>query len=210
MVHPGATRVLQGMGHLVSLYVLRIEIDGHWRGSGNVPKPWVARIDGQDPKYGLARTFVERMNDWRDARKAWSGNKYGVVATWVLREGALYEICRARGRTSKRYMAREFRWCENGKLHSRTAEETLALVDGGSGSTTMVELPDEPSSFVSEVSGLGSPRRLGWVLDGKRQFRLLHGRVYEIREGEQNRLVTPTNGRLVALSPAQAWERLSA
>lgn len=52
-----------------ALKILRIEVDGHYHGSSDVPKPWVAQIDGVDAKYGLARTFVQRLNDYRGARR---------------------------------------------------------------------------------------------------------------------------------------------
>ncbi|HEU4732408.1 MAG TPA: hypothetical protein VFT22_31150 [Kofleriaceae bacterium] len=58
---------------MTPLYMLRIEVDGHFHG-GPPPKPWVARIHGPSEQYGLAREFIRAMNDWKDAHRAWSGN----------------------------------------------------------------------------------------------------------------------------------------
>jgi hypothetical protein len=171
-------------------YMLRIEIDGHFHGSPDVPKPWVARIGGADAKYGLAREFIKPMNDWRDASKAWSGNLYGVVATFALREGALYEVSRLRGRSSKRHVSREFVWVEDRKMHHRTPDEALAHADGDDGPAFPLELRDaEPYPWVAHVAGLGTPRRLGFVVvDHMRRYRLCPGEMYEVVEpGERHR-----------------------
>jgi hypothetical protein len=90
------------------LVILRIEIDGSFRGSPNVPKPWVARITGTDPKFGLAREFVAPMNDWSNAHVAHSGNLYHRVSQFNLREGNLYEVSKSIGKPSKRRVVREF------------------------------------------------------------------------------------------------------
>lgn len=107
------------------LVLLKIEEDGHHRG-GKPPRPWAAEITGLDPKFGLARSFVPALRDYRDAHAAWSGNVYGVVATFPLREGRLYEVARAEGRPSKRVFVRRFWFVEGGEMHERTAEEALA------------------------------------------------------------------------------------
>jgi hypothetical protein len=172
-------------GAVSPLYLLRIEVDGHFHGSSDVPKPWVARIDGMCEKYGLRRSFVEKMNDWRDARKAWSGNTYGVVATFPLRGGHVYEVSRTRGDSSKRHVAREFvRIDDAGKRHKITADDALAHAERYEGPAALLRM-DEPEpqtrSWVAEVARLGMPRVVGWVVvDGARRYRLRPGRLYEV------------------------------
>jgi hypothetical protein len=50
-------------------------------------KPWVAKITGTDPKFGLKREFV---NGTRDYSKANSVKTRGVMTTWILDDG-IYE-----------------------------------------------------------------------------------------------------------------------
>ena len=50
-------------------------------------KPWVARITGTDPKYGLKREFVNGTRDYSNAN---SVKTRGVETTWVLGDG-IYE-----------------------------------------------------------------------------------------------------------------------
>lgn len=195
------------------LYILRIEIDGHFHGSGqNVPRPWAARIDGPDEVYGLSRSFVKPMNDWRHARRAWSGNLYGVVSTFALREGALYEISRCRGRSSRRYVAREFVWVEGGKMHERSEMDALAhITRDDERPIVRVELDDERRQRLAEVRGLGRPEPLGWVVRGTRRvFCAREGAVYEVSERDgARRLALMTDGRLrdVSEEEAIAWLR---
>lgn len=80
--------------------LLRIEVDGHFHGSPVVPRPWVAKITGTDPRFGLRREFVQTLNDWEHARRACSGNLYGVVANFPVREGHVHEVSRLRGSPS--------------------------------------------------------------------------------------------------------------
>jgi hypothetical protein len=162
------------------LLFLKIEIDGHFHG-GEAPRPWVAHITGTSPKYGLAREFLKPMNDWKDAHKACSGNVYGVVSHFALREGNLYEVSRCRGRSSKRYVAREFGVVRGRKLVLLEPVEALALVEKHQDQVNLYELPDvEPFPRVSEVTGLGTPRPMGFVVEGgKRRYRLRVGCIYE-------------------------------
>lgn len=194
------------------LSILRIEVDGHHHG-GPPLKPWVAEITGTCPRYGLAREFVRAMNDWRDARKAWSGNVYGKVATFPLREGRLYEIARARGRSSRRYLAREFYIVERGKRVRRTPDEALAIADGG-GPATLLKV-DEPGvgeserTWVARVTGLGTPERLGFVLvDGERWYRLRVG-VHEVVEAGARRLVGVRDSAVLEIDEQEAMAWLS-
>jgi hypothetical protein len=52
-------------------------------------KPWVAKIVGKDPKFGLARQFVEPM--LRDYSGANSVGSRGIEYIWELTEPGLYE-----------------------------------------------------------------------------------------------------------------------
>lgn len=168
-------------------YMLRIEVDGHFHG-GRPIQPWVAEIGKPCPRYGLERSFVTPMNDWRNARRAWSGNLYGKVATYPLHEGRLYEVARARGSSSKRHLARQFYWVDRGKMHERTPDEALEIADGGGAATTL-RVRESPDSWVAHVAGLGTPTRLGYVLvDGVRRYRVRDG-VHEVVEDGVRRLV---------------------
>jgi len=195
--------------------MLSIEVDGHFHGSSDVPRPWVARIDGTDPKYGLARHFVQKLNDWEHAKKAWSGNLYGVVATFPLREGNLYEVSRLRGSSSKRHVAREFLRVELGKYIKLEPLEALALAERHDGPVTVLRVDDtDDRPWVAEITGLGMPRVLGFVvLAGQRCYRLRHGRVYEVRdivgESERRRLIG-AGPALCTLSQSEAATWLAA
>lgn len=194
------------------IYLLRIEIDGHWHGSPDVPRPWVARIDGIDGyRYGLRRTFIEPMRDWKDARRACSGNLYGVVHAYALRAGNLYEVFRARGKPSKRHMVHEFlRLDEGSKRHSLEAIDALAVVDGFGDDVVVHEVPasDDGPSWVAEVHGLGTPKRLGWITTGTgRTYRMRRGCVYEVCCGGQRRLMR--DGETLTELEAWTWLRAS-
>lgn len=114
------------------LHMLRIEVDGHCRGGPPI-RPWVAEVTGTCPRYGLARAFVTPLNDWADARMTWGGRLYGMVATYPLREGRLYEVAQAKGKPSKRHLARSFRLVEARERRELSAEEALERADGGGG-----------------------------------------------------------------------------
>lgn len=111
------------------IFLLQIEEDGHIHGH-RPPKPWVAEITGLHERYGLSRVFVKGLRDYRDARVAWSGNTYGVVATFPLRDGRLYEVSRCEGKSSKRLVTRRFYLVEDGQMHEKTPEEVLAWLHG--------------------------------------------------------------------------------
>lgn len=192
------------------LYILKIEIDGHFHGSSDVPKPWVAEIGKPCPRYGIERSFVQTMNDWSGARRAWSGNVYGRVAHFPLREGNLYEVSRLRGKSSKRYVSREFVAIEQGKRVELTPDEALARADGG-GAAALCRLPEDlkGTSWIAEVTGLGTPRRLGFVVvDGHRRYRL-HAGLYEVVEREARRFVASDGQSLQPLSEKEAVTWLS-
>jgi hypothetical protein len=143
--------------------VLTIEIDGHFHGSSDVPRPWVATILGTDPKYGLRREFVRAMTDWKDAHVAWSGNVYGREARFLLRDGNLYEVSRLRGKSSKRYQAREFLAVEGRKRIKLEPEEALARVDG-LGECATLRIPEDRSG--ESCSRMASTRSWSTAADG--------------------------------------------
>lgn len=192
------------------LSILKIEIDGHFHG-GEPPKPWVAEITGADPRYGLAREFVQPMNDWSQARVAMSGNIYGRVAHFALRDGRLYEVSRTRGNPSKRRVVREFIAVQGGKLEQLDPEEVLARV-GEPGDAVLLRLPEDTSgrSWIARVRGLGTPERLAWIVRGKeRLYRLPVGGVYEIVEDGRRRFTGVQVDGWVDLTEREAWAWLT-
>lgn len=181
-------RLSSGLSRTGQLYLLRIEVDGHFHGGPPV-HPWVAEITGPDATYGLARTFIRAMRDYAHARVSWRGNLYGVVATYPLRDGRLYEVCRGEGNSSKRRMVRRFIAIEHGKQVRLEPDDALARVDGGRPSALyrVPETTEPAQTWVARVTGLGTPERLGFVLVGpERRYRLIDG-VYEVvREGRRS------------------------
>lgn len=195
-----------------NIHFLRIELDGHFHG-GPAPKPWVAKINGIDTKYGLAREFIKPMNDWRDAHKACSGNVYGVMANFALRDGNLYEVSRLRGRSSKRHVAREFIEIREGKPVQLEPLEALARAEGHVDSVRIFELPDvDPAPRVSEVLGLGTPRPMGFVVEGSmRRYRLRFSCIYEVLTDEDSRrFVVSTDKSIDPISENAAMDLLRA
>lgn len=196
------------------LKLLKIEIDGHFHGSPVVPKPWVARITGTDPRFGLGREFVKALNDWEHARTAMSGNLYGVVANFPLREGHVYEVSRLRGSSSKRHVAREFVELAAGRFELLDPLDALARVEAHADPTVVHEVaeasPDDPVR-VSEVVGVGTGPVLGWVVvDGRRMYRLRVGRLYEVLRGTERKLVLAEEPRVRRMDQREALQWLAA
>lgn len=198
------------------LFILEIEVDGHHHGGPPI-KPWVARITGTDPKFGLAREFVQPKNDYANARSAWSGRVYGMVATFALREGSLYEIAQADGSSSKRHIARRFAWIEAGVEQRIEPLDALAMAEGTRGQkASVLKLPDDPEgSWVDEQMHDCSSERIGFVVvDGARLYRLHEGHLYDvhqtIRGVERNMFMTVRDGRRVGLTERDAARFLEA
>jgi hypothetical protein len=191
------------------LKILRIEIDGHFHGSADVPKPWVAEITGVHLQFGLDRTFLEPMNDWSGARRACSGNLYGRVAHFALREGRLYEISRLRGKSSKRYVAREFGIVVDNELRTLSEVDAIALAERHTG-PAIPHTVDE-GTRISRVEGVGTPVPCGFVLrDGRRTFRLRIGALHEIATAMAHRLVIIEADGLKTISQAEGLAHLAA
>jgi len=193
------------MSGAIKMY--RIEVDGHFHGSPDVPRPWVARIHGPDEKFGLHREFVRPMNDWKDARAAWSGNTYGVVATFPLRDGHLYEVSRLRGKPSKRHSVREFYSLEGGRMVAIEPLDALARAEAHDDPVSLFRIRDNEQDRprVAEVTGVGMPRIMGFiVLNGERNYRLRRDRLYEVHENGQTRLTT-ADGNVLTQSEALSW-----
>lgn len=192
-----------------ALKILRIEIDGHFHGSSDVPRPWVAQIDGIDPKFGLARIFVDRLNDYRTARRAHSGNMYGMVAAFPLHEGKIYEVSRLRGSSSKRHVAREFWRVADGRMQALGALEALSLAEPYAGPTVEYVVTD--GTRVARVDGLGTPATCGFVLvETARLYRLRVGAIHEIDTGTERRLVVARERGVDQISQSVALAHLIA
>lgn len=186
-----------------AIKILRIELDSHFHGSSEVPRPWVARIDGIDRKYGLARTFVDRLNDYREARRAWSGKVRGVVVAFPLRDAHLYEVSRLRGKSSKRHVAREFWRVADGDLCEIEPAAALAIAEGHDAPTVEHFVPDHTE--IAIVRGLGTPGPLGFVLvGGRRLYRLREGAIHEIADEHSRRLVHVSAGGLCVVTQHEA------
>jgi hypothetical protein len=192
-----------------TLKILRIEIDGHFHGSPDVPKPWVAEITGVDAQYGLARTFVEPMHDWGNAHRAWSGNLYGRIARFALRAGRLYEISRLRGKPSKRYVAREFSIIVDDEICKVAEIDALALAEQAAGPAVAYTVNE--GTRIGRVEGLGTPAVCGFVLrDGRRLYRLRVGSLHEEVSAVDRRLILVTVDGTRAVSQAEALAHLVA
>lgn len=90
--------------------------------------PRVAEIVGSDEVYGLAYERVRPMYDWSKARRSIAGRIHGVVATFALREGRMYEVYRCRGTGPRREPVTEHWWTESAELHRRTIEDVMLYV----------------------------------------------------------------------------------
>jgi len=81
--------------------------------------PWVARIKGRCPTFGLKREFVRPLRDYRNAS---SSGKSGIVLVYMLPEG-VYEVHEWQSWTKER---RYFVRSEQGCMVEMTVEEVQA------------------------------------------------------------------------------------
>lgn len=72
---------------------------------GKLPSScWVAEITGEDPKYGLARTFVRFHKDYSASNSIGSR---GIRAEYILESGHIYEVsCKTSWKSIDRYFCR--------------------------------------------------------------------------------------------------------
>jgi len=96
---------------------ISIEITGEKIGT---VKPWVAKITGIDPKWGLKREFIEGITDYSSAN---SVKSRGVETTWLITEPGIYEynIPKSWKRTDRGFM----KVLENGDWINPTKAEIL-------------------------------------------------------------------------------------
>lgn len=152
------------------------------------------------------------MNDWRGAQAANSGNIYGVMTNFALRDGNLYEVSRLRGRSSKRHLVREFLDLRDGKPVQIEPLEALSRAEGHADNVQVYEIPDaDPVPRVSEVLGLGTPRPMGFIGDGAhRKYRLRLGCIYEVLTDDSRRFVASTDKGVEPISENAAMDLLRA
>lgn len=82
-------------------------------------KPWVAKITGTCPKFGLSREFVKGVADYSSS--SGNGNR-GVNFRFVIEEGEIYEYyCK----TSWKRSEREFVRYKDGEKETLTKQEVL-------------------------------------------------------------------------------------
>src|SRR5690606_23131495 len=93
---------------------------------GDVTKPWVARLDGLDHKYGFRRTFLEGQKDYRDAN---SGGSRGVYVYYALRPG-IYEV---NERVTWKRVRRYFIRVVGSEIHEISKDEATRWVIRGTG-----------------------------------------------------------------------------
>lgn len=191
-----------------TLFMLEVDVGSYKHGAGGAGahRPWVARIDGPDPKYGLSREFIKPYNDWEHARRSINGAIRGVVARFPLRRGQLYEVSRLQGRASKRQITRTFGWLGDvGDLEQLEPEDALDKIGGLTNGVTYRTDDDDETATVGEVRGLGHPATVPWiVVEGTRLYRLGEGRVY----AHEDQLLGIRDSEVVELDQLEAWEWL--
>lgn len=94
------------------------------------PRAWVARITGNDQKYGLAREFLRFKRDYAESNSIGSR---GVYQWYELEEGALFEV---NAPLSWKHADRYFCRSERGRVVRMTREE----IDAAIVARTMVEI----------------------------------------------------------------------
>jgi len=149
------------------------------------------------------------MYDWSDARRACSGNLYGRIARFALREGRLYEISRLRGRSSKRHLTREFGRVVDGEIRTVSELEALALAERDAGPT--IPFTVDEGTRVGRIEGIGTPAVCGFVLrDGQRTFCLRVGALHEVMTVAERRLILVESAGTRTVSQSEAIARLAA
>lgn len=92
-------------------------------------RPWVARIIGTSPKFGLERRFVEVLTDYSGSSRSCAGRLRGVVYAFPLRVGWVVEAQHYRRTRSKRHLTRYFAVVRAGGLEELSAETVAAWAE---------------------------------------------------------------------------------
>ena len=102
--------------------MLSLEVITRPRRNGGRPggtfRPWVARITGSDPTFGLAREFLPSL---RDVSSATRNGRRGILLWFVMDDG-VYEIKDSEG---ERYFAR----ADQGVVVRMGEEETTTWLE---------------------------------------------------------------------------------
>ena len=85
----------------------------------NIPRPWVAKITGRDPKYKYAREFQRAQWDYS---KANSVGSRGIYLYYWLDEGCLYEV---KEQVTWKRWERYFCRAEAGELVEMSEDEVI-------------------------------------------------------------------------------------
>lgn len=88
-------------------------------------RPWVARIRGLSEKYGLDREFLSGLRDYRGSNG--TGSR-GIMITYVLHSGHVYEVRELLSWSSER---RYFCHVVDGHIVELSQEDAIARVDSG-------------------------------------------------------------------------------
>jgi len=94
-------------------------------------QPWAAEITGVHPRFGLAREFLPRKLDYRDANAT---GERGVITWWTLESGRLYEV-RYRV-TWDRWVTRYLTVTGDGEIADLTGQESMTWASGISAATS--------------------------------------------------------------------------
>lgn len=88
-------------------------------------RAWVAHVTGRSAKFGLERAFIEGLRDYKEANSVGSR---GVMLTFILYPGRIYEV---RALLSWSKEDRYFCHVVDGAIVRLTQERALAILDGG-------------------------------------------------------------------------------
>jgi len=99
-------------------------------------------ITGTNSKFGPVQRFVQ-LEERSETRQSKSGNIYGAIAHFPLREGRLYEVQCCRGDSSKRCVVREFTRMVDGKTVLARAPKTLCRLSKSGQPSAIHRMPED-------------------------------------------------------------------